>query len=158
MQQQRSERLEISAVVFTEEENLLHGMDVKTWIQNGLVDTIIPYTSARRLTSYEPAWVKPKDIAHFMSLVKDTKCRFAPNLMPRALTPDEYRRKAHMLYGSGVQYLFFWDGIRRIQKIPRLFHREGVGAWIQAGQPQIHPTAIRLHRLGQWNLNVETPG
>jgi hypothetical protein len=153
-----SKRLAISAVVFRPEENLLHGMDLKTWIAEGLVDTIIPYSSSIRLNSYQPAWDKPEDVDTFVSLVRGTQCRLALNLMPRGLTAEEYHRKAHRLYGAGVEHFFFWDGIGRVRKAPRLGHKEEVAAWSAAGEPPILPSATRLRKLGEWELTLETPG
>ncbi len=154
----RSKRLAISAVVFRPEENLLHGMDLKTWIAEGLVDTIIPYSSTIRLNSYQPAWDKPQDVDYYVSLVRGTRCRLALNLMPRGLTAEEYHRKAHRLYEAGVENFFFWDGIVRARKVPRLGHKEEVAAWSAAGEPPILPTATRLRKLGEWELTLETPG
>ncbi len=154
----RAKRLAISAVVFRPEENLLHGMDLKTWISEGLVDTIIPYSSTIRLNSYQPAWENPEDVETYVSLVRGTRCRLALNLMPRGLTVEEYHRKAHRLYGAGVENFFFWDGIGRVRKVPRLGHKEEVAAWSAAGEPPILPTATRLRKLGEWELTLETPG
>ena len=154
----RSKRLAISAVVFRPEENLLHGMDLKTWIAEGLVDTLIPYSSTIRLNSYQPAWDKPEDVDYYVSLVRGTRCRLALNLMPRGLTAEEYHRKAHRLYGAGVEHFFFWDGIVRVRKVPRLGHKEEVAAWSAAGEPPILPAATRLRKLGEWELTLETPG
>ena len=156
--QKRTQRLAISAVVFREEENVLHGMDLPTWIQEGLVDTIIPYSSSVRLNSFVPAWEKPEDVAYFVSLVEGTNCQLAPNLMPRDLTAEEYRRKAHLLYGAGIKNFFFWDGIERVRKASRLGHQQEVSDWIEAGEPAITPTATRLQKLGDWDLKTETPG
>ena len=155
---QRSQRVAISAVVFRKEENRLHGMDLHTWIHEGLVDTIIPYSSSIRLNSYEPAWENREDIDYFVSLVRGTNCRLALNLMPRALTSEQYLRKAHFLYSGGVENFFFWDGISRVRKVPRLGHRKEVARWITAGEPAIVPAATRLHHLGGWDLTLETPG
>jgi len=156
--QKRSKRLIISAVVFRKEENLLHGMDLSTWIKEGLVDTIIPYSSSVRLNSSAPAWEQPDDIAYFLSLVKGTNCHLAPNMMPRNLTSEQYRRKAHMLYQAGVRNFFFWDGIERVRKVSRLGHQQEITDWVVDGHPPIVPTATRLRTLGKWDLSTETPG
>lgn len=154
----RSQRLAISAVVFRPEENLLHGMDLKTWISEGLVDTIIPYSSTIRLNSFQPAWEKAEDVDYYVTLVRGTRCKLALNLMPRGLMAEEYHRKAHRLYGAGVEHFFFWDGISRVRKVPRLGHKEEVAAWSAAGEPPILPAATRLRKLGEWDLTLETPG
>jgi hypothetical protein len=157
-EQKRTKRLAISAVVFREEENVLHGMDLKTWIQEGLVDTIIPYSSSVRLNSFVPAWEKPEEIAYFVSLVEGSACRLAPNLMPRDLSAEQYRRKAHELYSAGVDHFFFWDGIERARKASRIGHQQEVTDWIENGQPPIVPAATRLRKLGKWDMSTETPG
>ena len=157
-EQKRAQRLAISAVVSRAEENVLHGMDLRTWIKEGLVDTIIPYSSSIRLNSYTPAWTNPQDITYFVSLVNETGCRLAPNLMPRDLTAEQYARKADMLYQAGVRDFFFWDGIERVRKASRLGHRQEITDWIESGEPPIVPNAIRLRKLGEWDFRTETPG
>ncbi len=151
-------RLQISAVVSRYQENRLHGMDLKAWIQEGLVDTIIPYSSSVRLNSYVPAWEDVSEIEPFVSLVRGTKCQLALNMMPRDLTTAEYRRMADRLYRAGVKNFFFWDGIGRVRRAGRLGHRDEVEAWIRAGEAPIRPTAVPLTRMGEWDLTVETPG
>ena len=157
-EQKRAEPLQVSAVVSREGENMLHGMDLKTWIEEGLVDTLIPYSSSERLNSSVLAWEDARDVAYFVSLVQGTKCRLALNLMPRELTPEEYSRKAHSLYQAGVENLFFWDGTERVRKVPRLGHAEEVAAWMARGQPSLAPKAVRLKKIGIWDLRMETPG
>ena len=113
-------RLAVTAVVSRPGENLLHGMDLKTWVREGLVDTLVPYSSSVRLNSFVPAWDDPKDVAHFVSLVEGSDCELAINLMPRDLSGEEYYRLAHSLYQSGVERFFFWDGLSRARKALRL--------------------------------------
>ena len=169
-------RVEITAVVCRPGENLLHGMDLRTWIREGLVDTLVPYSSSVRLNSYFPEriWDDPKDVEHFVSLVKGTKCELAMNLMPRDLDIQEYYHLAHTLYQSGVERLFFWDGIARTsssflrrdaldawrcsREAPRLGHSEEVEAWFQQGKPSLFPSAVRLWTVDGWDLRVESPG
>ena len=157
-EQKRAKPLQVSAVVSREGENLLHGMDLKTWIEEGLVDALIPYSSSERLNSSVLAWEDRGDVEYFVSLVKGTKCRLALNMMPRELTPEEYYRKAHNLYQAGVENLFFWDGTERVRKVPRLGHAEEVAAWMARGQPSLAPKAVRLKKVGIWDLRMETPG
>ena len=151
-------RLRISAVVSRFPENIEHGMDLKAWIQKGLVDTIVGYSSSVRLNSYVPAWENLDDVKPFVDLVRNTDCDLALNMMPRDLTPEAYRRMAYRLYRAGVENFFFWDGIGRVRKAARLGHRDEVEAWIQAGEPPVKPTAVPLTRMGEWDLSVETPG
>ena len=88
--EQGRSRLAVTAIVCRPGENILHGMDLKTWVREGLVDTLIPYSSSVRLNSFVPAWDDPKDVEHFVSLVKGTDCTLALNMMPRAMISREY--------------------------------------------------------------------
>ena len=82
--QGRSKRIEISAIVgATEGENLSNGMDLRTWINEGLVDTLIPYTSGPNYDSSVTAWTDPKQLEYSVNLVRGTSCVLAPNIMPR---------------------------------------------------------------------------
>ncbi len=109
--QNRSKPLEVSAIVMSSrQENLYYAMDLETWIKEGLVDTIIPYTSAPGLDSSKDSWVDPSDAEFFLRITRDTPCKLALNLMPRSLTAKQYRSRAHALYQAGVEHLFFWDG------------------------------------------------
>lgn len=89
--------------------NGFYAMDVPDWIREGLVDGIVPYTSAESLFSWELAWERAEDIEYWLSLTRGTECELALNVMPRVLTPEQYRRKAHQILKAGVPYLAFWD-------------------------------------------------
>ena len=156
-QADRPRRLEISAVVCRYEENRFHGMDLKTWVKEGLVDTIIPYSSSVRLNSYVPAWETADQIRPFLNLVEGTNCRLAPNLMPRGLSGSGYQELAQRLYALGIENLFFWDGLERVRKVLRLGHREEIVGRSRYPDDKI-PAAMRLKKLGRWELTTETPG
>jgi hypothetical protein len=156
----RGRRLELSAIVSgTEAENLYYAMDLREWVRNGLVDTLIPYTSAPKLLSRADSWVDPGDARFFFDLTRGTRCKLALNLMPRDLSAAEYRRRAHRLYRAGAEYLFFWDGGERARfEAPRLGHREEIAAWVAAGEPPLARPAIRVRKLGGWDFRLDTPG
>ena len=161
--QGRSKRLNLGVWVFgSEKENLFYGMDVRTWIEEGLIDTVIPYTSAEALFSWEPAWENPQDIDYWQSLIRGTSCQLALNFMPRDLSPEEYRRKAHFLYRSGVEYLAFWDSAKvwsvgkgggaSFSDLRRLGHKQELAAWAEAGEPNLHPPSTQLRKVGDWEM------
>ena len=161
--EQGRSRLAVTAVVCRPGENIFHGMDLKTWVKEGLVDTLIPYSSSVRLNSFVTAWDDPKDVDHFVSLVKGTDCELALNLMPRALTSHQFYDLAYRLYQFGVERFFFWDGLGRTggvgrwRKVPRLGHRQEVEEWFEQGRPSLRP-ACRLWSVDGWDLRMETPG
>ena len=164
--QNRSKPLEVSAIVMSSrEENLYYAMDLEAWIKEGLVDTIIPYTSAPGLDSSKDSWVDPSDAEFFLRITRDTPCKLALNLMPRSLTAKQYRSRAHALYQAGVEHLFFWDGgwgrggsDSAWEATRRLGHREEIEAWVQAGSPEFERPGSELVKLGDWDLSYTTPG
>ena len=111
-----------------------------------------------RLNSFVAAREITDEIRPFVELVDGSCCRLAPNLMPRDLSAEGYRQKAHLLYGAGVENFFFWDRIERCRKATRLGHQEEVSAWIDDGEQAIVPNAVRVRKLDKWDLTLEAPG
>lgn len=164
-EQRLARPLHISAVVASSHrENLYYGMDLEAWIREGSVDTIIPYSSVEGGKSTADAWVDPKDAAYFLKITQGTKCQLALNILPRQLSPEEYRRRAHRLYQAGVEHLFFWDANQRTYLYPswtelrRLGHREDLAAWTSSGEPALQQPGSQLLAIGDWNLGYVTPG
>ena len=166
--QGRSKRIEISAIVgSTEQENLINGMDLAAWVDEGLVDTLIPYTSGANYDSSVTAWTDPKQLEFFVELVRGTSCVLAPNLMPRHMTPEEFRRRATTVYSAGVEHMFFWDcagGSGRANfrdmwnALRRLGHRDEIDAWWASGELDLSNSRMDLRKLGDWDLSYVTPG
>jgi len=168
LEQGRGKRLEVSAVVMGSlEENLFHAIDLKAWVDEGLIDVIMPYSSFHDLESMEEAWTDPGDIMPFVSITKGTACKLAPNIMPRQLSPEAIRRRAAALYEAGVDNLFLWDadvlqprsnsaGSWNVFK--RLGHREEIEAWQDAGEPALDTPIVTITNLGDWDLSYRTPG
>ena len=162
-----AKRIEVSAVVMSsEQENLQNGFDLKAWIEEGLVDTIIPHSSAPNLDSMVETWADTRDAEWFLSLTKGTSCKLALNLMPRHSSAESYRRRAAALCDAGVEHFFFWDCVHssRITNAPnwsalrRLGHVEEVRSWAESGAPGLPHATTALKRLGDWDLSYVTPG
>ena len=148
-------------------ENRFHGMAVETWIREGLIDTLIPYTSAPELDSAAESWPEMDEVEYFVRLTEDTKCLLSMNVMPRFISPEVYRRKAAALYENGVESLFFWDsagGSGRANFSPswsevcRLGHRGEIGKWKRAGEPAITREVVEMTSYGGYDLSYQTPG
>ena len=167
-EQGRGKRLEVSAVVMgSVEENLFHAIDLEAWVDEGVIDTIIPYSSFPDLESMEEAWTDPRDIEQFLSITRGTACKLAPNIMPRQLSPEAIRRRAAALYEAGVEQIFLWDSDvlqpRSNNAGPwnvfrRLGHREEIEAWKAAGEPGLETPIMPIRNLGDWDLAYRTPG
>ena len=126
--------LPVTAWVFgTREENLDYGLDVPAWVQRGLVDTVVPYSSQPKGFSWGQAWSDPDAIAAWLDTVRDTPVRLAPNVMPRDMSDDEHRQQALRLYGAGAHALSFWDtsGRRSLWSgtLARLGHEDELRQW-----------------------------
>ena len=167
-EQGRGKRLEISAVVMASvEENLFNAIDLKAWIDEGVIDVIMPYSSFPNLESLTEAWTDPREIEPFVSLTKGTACKLAPNIMPRQLSPEAIRRRAAALYESGVEHLFVWDSdvlqprsnnAGSWNVFRRLGHREEIEAWLASGEPGLETPTTPIRNLGDWDLTYRTPG
>ena len=159
-------RIQVSAVTMRDErENMLYGMDLKAWIDEGLVDTIIPYTSERMLDSAAESWADPESVRYFVELTRGTGCKLAPNIMPRQMSADDYRSRIAGLYSVGVENFFFWDCAPNranftysYDAMRRLGHRDEIEAWSAEGRPSHGPTRIELKQLGGWDYRYATPG
>ena len=74
-----AKRLDIGAVVAaTEQENLQDGIDLRAWLSEGLVDTLIPYSSEPVYDSHETAWTDPSQLAFFVDLVRGPTACWRP--------------------------------------------------------------------------------
>ena len=86
------------------------------------------------------------------------------NVMPRDLGPEEYRRMASMIYGTGAESLFFWDTNARSLYQPswtalrRLGHRAEIEARLENGEPDLGATVDLLRSLSGWNMQAFAPG
>jgi len=159
-------RLAITAIVSgRREENVRDGIKVEDWIAAGTVDTLIPYTMAPGLDSSAVSFPDARDAAYWAGLAKGTACEVPISVLPRFMTPEEYRRTAAGYYGAGAETLFFWDCAYHAYNnqyawntMRRLGHREEIAAWMQSGQPEMPAPTVPLLSLGGWNLADDTPG
>ncbi len=162
-------RINISVCVLgTEEDNDFFALDVATWAREGLIDTLIPYSPAPlALPVAEDTWTSGDQIQPFVEAVRGTDCVMAPNLMPRDLSAEDYRRMASMLYGAGAEHLFVWDcagsWFRANCQAPwnslrRLGHRDEIEGWRQAGEPNLENPMTPILNLGGWDMTTIAPG
>lgn len=153
--QRLGKRLEISATSFpTAEGNLFYGLDLETWIAEGLVDRLTPYGMSRAM--------HPTDLQYYTKLTQDTPCSFWPHLpVHRAsLTAAEWRQRAVEYYEKGAEGLAIWDsdGMKARSTMWEVFHRLGhveeMRAWLEREEPSMEPKVMPLERLGEIDLRV----
>ena len=137
----RRGRIPVTAIVMRDAaENLYYGMDLQTWVREGLVDTLIPYTSAVFLDSAADSWVDPRGADWFVELTRGTGCTLSMSLLPRMMPPAVYRERAAGLYRAGVESFFFWDLHARPRQLHRVMERpaapgpQGRGAGLDGGR------------------------
>ena len=166
-EQGRSRRIEVTAIVMsTEEENLVNGMDPKAWVEEGLVDTLVPYTSEPNLNHEAEAWTDVRKVDYFLSITRGTSCTLAPNIQPGNFSAEGYRRRADALYKAGIESLFFWWGDASSNAnyndswsaLRRLGHREGIEEWVRVGEPSLAAPILTVRKLGDWDTSYLTPG
>ena len=162
---ERSKRIQVSAIVFaSEEENMRWGMDVRAWVREGLVDTIVAYPYGPRGYSQALAWRDPvSQLSYHREVVAGSQCTLAVNLYPRSMAPDAYRRQAAAIYATGIDRLFIWDctnsaGNESFTALRRLGHADELQAWMAAGEPGLESSQTRLRQLGDWDFAYTTPG
>lgn len=150
-EEQGNGRLQVSAVVLeNKEHNLYYGLDVETWAREGLVDVLIPY-----------GWQGEIDTDFFGRITHGSPCKLYPNVMPRRMSPAEYRRKALAFYEKGADGLCFWDTdqrhtlLRQWSLVRRLGHTEELREKAKAQAPD--PEPIPLRKLGGYALDRYPP-
>jgi hypothetical protein len=161
--QNRSTRIAVSAIVTGfAAENLLYGIDTPTWVGEGLVDTLIPYSAHPSWGSTRDSWTDPEEVRPWVQLTSSTGTRLAPNVMPRGLSSAEYRRRAGGLYDAGVKNLYFWDTSPHKpgswEGLRRLGHIDEIQAWRAAGGIDLPPMTQPIRELDGWSFEAYGTG
>ena len=149
---ERGRKLEISTHVLNNEEtDLFYALDVRAWVEGGLIDNLISY----------PWRDGELDVEYFGRLTRDTPVRFYPEMMPRRMSPEEYRQLALRYYEAGADGLCFWDTNSRAQyrkefsMIRRLGHRDDLARW-DDGHGEYFRTR-KLRSVGGYALDKYPP-
>jgi hypothetical protein len=145
----------ISCVVFpTRERNLLYGIDVEAWVEDGLIDCVLA-----RDVLYASWENEPVDISFFQKLTRG-RCRFyvmlgSASAVYRTVGGDiaaAYSARASELFGAGVEGLAFWDTNLQDRftanwtSLRHLGHLKDPGARGSPGFPPVR--SITLKKLG----------
>ena len=160
---QTGRRLQVTAVVAKdEEENLYDGIDLRTWVTEGLVDVLMPFSSHAAYNMNAEAWSDTGATRYFQSLVEGTACELSFNIQPSGMEPGRLRHRASELYRAGAESLFFWNTPSKYSEhwtsLRRLGHAGELEAWRDAGEPDTASRSVRLSKHGEWNTAYITPG
>ncbi len=99
-------------VYYSEAENLLHALDVRTWVQEGLVDDLLPVTKVHYMSP-----IKRLDLDFYQEITAGTDCRLYPspwvhgdaNMQPYHGESEDFMARAKEWYQAGADGLSFWD-------------------------------------------------
>ena len=157
-------RLQLSAITFaTEAENRRFGLDPAAWIRAGCVDALIAYPCLADHSFCEI------DAEHYAGLTRDTPCKLHMNVMPRHMSPREYRERALAYYDAGADGLLFWDTYQRHdatsqwETVRRLGHIEELRSRVEraaegaAQATESEPRLLTLRMLGGHSMLPYSP-
>lgn len=149
---ERGRKIEISSHVLNNEaQNRFYGLDLAAWVEEGLLDTMIPY----------PWRNEAIDMAYFGQLTRESECLLCPEVMPRRMSPEAYRQRAMGYYAAGADGLCFWDTEGRHpmraewSMIRRLGHVEELAAW-EDGAGEYYRT-LKFRSLGGYAMDKYPP-
>lgn len=150
-------RLELSATTHpTPDECLFYGLDLATWIAEGLVDNLTPMGRSHG--------GKEVDLTWYSGLTHGTSCRFCPHMSAYRTAPPNVaalHRQALEFYEGGADGLCFWDSHGWLDckssigpATRRLGHIEELRTASASEPESCGPTLIPLTSLGGCDLTV----
>jgi len=125
------------------------GLDIETWVKEGLVDILIP---AGCHAVGAPAALGGTE--RFADIVKDTECQLYPDSLPRIYPAPSFVPAAMAEYGAGADGLTFWDADGRMLRCSEwavqreLGHRD-----LPAGKGSNYFRQIPLTRLHNFQMD-----
>ena len=153
-------RIALSAVTLpTALGNLYYGLDVETWVKEGLIDRLVPWGNVRGMP--------PVDLDYYMKLTEGTGTTVWPHLFifrdaSYAAKPGpKFVRDALKAYDAGVAGLAMWDLVGFDPQtvlgphLRRMGHIDEMRAALTNGAPdEAEPVVRKLERLGKFDMKV----
>ena len=138
---------------------MLLGLDIATWIQEGLVDFLLPYARDEFNT---PARITMDD---FSDLVQNSPCELYPEISRMVRFFDEetaegYQRQALEAYAAGADGLSIWDSggmftPRKWSMIRRLGHKDDLPSF-EDGEGSLFQ-ALKIQSIGGYRMDLHSP-
>lgn len=174
-EQGRKQRYELmTAVVHNENDNRKFGLDVETWVKEGLVDKISIFPAA-----FHTDIRKPVEMKWFKKITAGTNVKVYPMMVAWRLSSYEDTIKAAQeYYAGGAAGMEFWDPFptamytprppqptRHYQRavatywplVSRLGHREKLAEWEKSKRPSPKYRPLKRigdHWFGRWVPDV----
>ena len=152
-------RIAISAITFpTALGNLYYGLDIETWVKEGLVDRLVPWGNVRGMP--------PADLDYYIKLTKGTSTTIWPHLFVfidktyMAKPGHDYKQDALDHYDKGAEGLAMWDlvGFDALNKtgpsLRRLGHIDEMREDVKNGGMYEPPIYQKLQQLGDADMSV----
>lgn len=140
-------RLEVAHNVnTTRESNLKWGVDVETWVREGLTDYLMPHPTVAKNAGEWLGWL--------VDLVRDTPVKLYPDLYPRRQPPAASLYSGQTLYDLGCDGITMWDTYSRVYRIgewammKRLGHRDDLARWADEGRGSDYFRVLDLRSIG----------
>jgi hypothetical protein len=96
-------RLQITAHVLNNaENNLFYGLDLETWVAEGLVDGLVAYPWRGRSS-------EAIDVDYYADLCAGHDVALYVDVLPRSMPPAAYVEMANRFYQAGADGLCLWD-------------------------------------------------
>ncbi len=152
-------KIAISAVTFpTQIANTYYGLDIETWVKEGLVDRLVPWGRVRGMP--------PIDLEYYKNITKNTTTTFWPHLFRFTDTTiaepsNSYMREALDYYDAGAQGLAMWDVSSfdsmnlRGPLLRRLGHIDELRSLVAKNQREI-PVLKHIDSMGGLDLSVRS--
>lgn len=141
----------------TQKVNYLLGLDVATWVKEGLIDILgVDYSVQDRNNPFNES-PNNLELDYFLQIVQGTKCLFSPRI---GYFEDERGVKNMAeLYQKGLQSGFIWDGKGCYESDPECWsivkkygHQDLVAQWAKEGKKPLHKF-IKLKSLGNFTMD-----
>jgi len=132
-----------------------YGLDVETWVKEGLVDELIPafgwsIDGDRPVHNWE---VTEEMSAEFVQLARGTSCRVMPDAFPNRQLPEKFVELAILQYRAGIDGICLWDTDGRMARssewaIEReLGHKDDLEAWAAEGRGKDYFRLVPVYKL-----------
>jgi len=130
----------------TRRDNLSLGVDVETWVKEGLVDYLMPHPAVPKRAAEWIGWL--------VDLVRGTTVKLYPDLYPRRQPPAASLHSGQTLYDLGCDGMALWDTYSRVYRISewammkRIGHRDDLARWREQGRGNDYFRVLDFEWLG----------